>query len=807
MIDWSKVETFKVPDGDVDIVEKNGVIIWKRIKLPKEYQKLEYIQFNGKQYIDTGYKGHTLNTRYETKILFTESSTQGLFGSRNAVNLSNVNNCVVFAINDNLRLDWFNGDGAKPVNVPLLVDTVYEINITRGRAVINGEEFTCSEKSSYSQLYNFVIGSFYNGTPTIFPTGFIGKLYYSKIYDKENLVREFVPCYRVFDGKPGLYDLVENKFYTNDGSDDFGFEKVTRTNLPGEYQKVEYIESTGTQWLDTGLTINTKTDIIELEFQNLENNVYKWIYGEHDTNARFGLGSGDGSDKRNVAYGPTTYKTKNNQQYDSKHVFVSNQDGVFLDDTQIANFSSFSSTSTLYLFNLNISDGGNYIGKARVWKYKHIRNGIAICELIPCYHKLTNEIGFYDCVTNTILENKGTGAFLKGEDVYENPLSDKFQLLEYIESTGTQYINTGVYLTSNHSVEIDYQLANNVQSRAGIFGILTSSRDARYGSLLSPSNQKLEHGYGSSNIYYQMDTVDTDRHFLKQKKNEIYFDGELIYTFDTASFESDKPALLCNFDYTNYTPAKSKYFSSRWWEENRLIRDFYPCFRKKDKVIGMYDVITNSFFKNVGTGTFKIDGKYMLPDEYQLLDYIESNGGPYIDTELKPDDTYGYVVDIEQISSNGEQCPIGCMDAGNRFVGVYFGHRAEGNVASGLSVGFGSYVKQETYSNGFSINERVISSCNYMNNRKIIFENNVIKDLSDTHVSGTISRNIHLFNRHYSSSAIFKGRMYRATISKGSEIIADFIPCYRKADNKPGMYDVVRNKFYTASGAGEFTYI
>lgn len=389
-----------------------------------------------------------------------------------------------------------------------------------------------------------------------------------------------------------------------------------KIKLPGEYQKVEYIESTGTQWLDTGLTINTKTDTIELEFENIETTIYKWIYGEHDTNARFGLGSGDGTDKRNVAYGATTYKTKDYQQYNNKHVFVANQDGVFLDDTKIANFSSFSSTSTLYLFNLNISGNGNYIAKARIWKYKHIRNGTTICELIPCYHKLTNEIGFYDCVTNTILENKGTGVFLKGENVYEN----------------------------------------------------------------------------------------------------------------------------------------------------------------------------------------------LLPNEYQLLDYIESNGGPYIDTELKPDDTYGYVVDIEQISSNGEQCPIGCMDAGNRFVGVYFGHRAEGSVASGLSVGFGSYVKQETYSNGFSINQRVISSCNYMNNRKVIFENNVIKDLSDTHVNGTISRNIHLFNRHYSSSAIFKGRMYHASISKGSDIIADFTPCYRKADNKPGMYDVVRNKFYTASGTGEFTY-
>ena len=110
------------------------------------------------------------------------------------------------------------------------------------------------------------------------------------------------------------------------------------------YTELEYIESTGTQWIDTGTTINTSTDEVELVFQCTESNVYKWFFGEHDNNARFGLGSGDGVNKRNVAYGGNTYKVSDVQIYDSMHTFVANGNGIFLDDVRVASFTAFSST-------------------------------------------------------------------------------------------------------------------------------------------------------------------------------------------------------------------------------------------------------------------------------------------------------------------------------------------------------------------------------------------------------------------------------------------------------------------------------
>ena len=45
---------------------------------------------------------------------------------------------------------------------------------------------------------------------------------------------------------------------------------------------------------------------------------------------------------------------------------------------------------------------------------------------------------------------------------------------------------------------------------------------------------------------------------------------------------------------------------------------------------------------------------------------------------------------------------------------------------------------------------------------------------------------------------------YSVRISKGGTPIRNFVPCVRKSDSKPGMYDTVSKTFYTNAGTGEF---
>lgn len=200
---------------------------------------------------------------------------------------------------------------------------------------------------------------------------------------------------------------------------------------------------------------------------------------------------------------------------------------------------------------------------------------------------------------------------VKIDHIFHN-LPEAYQELDYLESTGTQYINTGIYLTQDHSVEVDYQLTSTSQSRRGIFGQVETGLVNRYGVLLTASGNKTEYGYGSTNVYYQGSTLDLNRHKIKQEQNKLCVDGTLIHTFATTTFTSTVNAPLGSFNYSNYTPALAKYYESKWWNNTTLIRDFIPCYRKADNKPGFYDIVNNEFYVNAGTDEFTI-GNALIP--------------------------------------------------------------------------------------------------------------------------------------------------------------------------------------------------
>ncbi len=48
-----------------------------------------------------------------------------------------------------------------------------------------------------------------------------------------------------------------------------------------------------------------------------------------------------------------------------------------------------------------------------------------------------------------------------------------------------------------------------------------------------------------------------------------------------------------------------KIYYFKWLDSNNeLVQDLVPCYRKSDNEIGMYDLVSNTFYINAGTGTF-----------------------------------------------------------------------------------------------------------------------------------------------------------------------------------------------------------
>jgi hypothetical protein len=82
-----------------------------------------------------------------------------------------------------------------------------------------------------------------------------------------------------------------------------------------------------------------------------------------------------------------------------------------------------------------------------------------------------------------------------------------------------------------------------------------------------------------------------------------------------------------------------------------------------------------------------------------------------------------------------------------------------------------------------------------------------IRDYGDV-TFGTSTLPMYLFALNTPAEAYTKrafiGQIYGCKIYEGTELIRDFVPCYRKSDNVIGLYDLANNEFYTNNGTGEF---
>lgn len=56
------------------------------------------------------------------------------------------------------------------------------------------------------------------------------------------------------------------------------------------------------------------------------------------------------------------------------------------------------------------------------------------------------------------------------------------------------------------------------------------------------------------------------------------------------------------------------------------------------------------------------------------------------------------------------------------------------------------------------------------------------------------------------SDYAIRAKLFSCTVYVGSETFSELIPCVRRADNKPGMWDTVSKQFFANAGTGEFAW-
>jgi len=69
---------------------------------------------------------------------------------------------------------------------------------------------------TFTTPQNLIVFGYYS-SPTTRSLSAI-RLYHLKLWENNIIVRDFIPCYRNSDGEIGLYDSINDIFYTNQGT-------------------------------------------------------------------------------------------------------------------------------------------------------------------------------------------------------------------------------------------------------------------------------------------------------------------------------------------------------------------------------------------------------------------------------------------------------------------------------------------------------------------------------------------------------------------------------------------------------------
>lgn len=194
----------------------------EKIELPNTYQRVEYIESTGTQYIDTNYFINP-KTKIECEFQFTDSTIkqQRVFGS-----VDSANTRLDCYVKDSLQLGWNWTEQENQTN--LNVNTNHTIDTNKHKIVIDGANKTVKLDDIYSSS---IAGNLTKtSTTSLTIMAYVRpqaqafaylKLYDFKIYDNGELSRNFVACYRKSDNVAGLYDLVNDIFYENSGTGTF----------------------------------------------------------------------------------------------------------------------------------------------------------------------------------------------------------------------------------------------------------------------------------------------------------------------------------------------------------------------------------------------------------------------------------------------------------------------------------------------------------------------------------------------------------------------------------------------------------
>ena len=285
-------------------------------------------------------------------------------------------------------------------------------------------------------------------------------------------------------------------------------------------------------------------------------------------------------------------------------------------DTDIYNYNNSNCTANNWMKNIITSSPPGYLlttgtgGPSSTWYvigtgqgyvgYTYSSYGVVpVLFLKPELTILSKEDSDYGSNTNpyqlTISSNSSG---------IENSLPSEYQKIEYIGSTGTQYIETSINCGYNDTIKMESTGNFNFSSNNGFWqganGYLqhkfTSSSVSDGNSTLTFSdNDTITVLYDGTNHTETITVGSTGNSITRSWSGSSSYGGNVVFLK-----MSDKTNIYSSTGVTSHLKR------GRVYVNGVLTLDLIPAIRKSDNVAGMYDIINDNFYTNSGTGTFTV---------------------------------------------------------------------------------------------------------------------------------------------------------------------------------------------------------
>ena len=258
---------------------------------------------------------------------------------------------------------------------------------------------------------------------------------------------------------------------------------------------------------------------------------------------------------------------------------------------------------------------------------KELQNDTAVGITLPNDVNSTSGLNIAFLGTNKIvdIDSKNVQSLSKDTEwifqfVPGPKLPSGYTELEYIQSSGTQYIDTGFKPSGNSGIVVDYQQVGTIAYQDPLFGARQSSSNTAFSMWLSSNVTYPQYG----NVSYDAKpiSINNNTRLIYKLDKGIASCGDKTVSFSQLSFTSSYNLVLFSVNTGGTVDTRrisGKLYNCKIYDNNEIVRDFIPC-KNPSGVIGLYDTVNSQFYQNAGSGAFVAGPE--IPS-------TEDKGGPF----------------------------------------------------------------------------------------------------------------------------------------------------------------------------------